>query len=95
MSVDADDRIMGVQIGGAHGWYMMGHVYFTQSFSEKFRALLRHAYETDAAVREMLWEQFYMQHLDELILYRKCYPQGIIYEFDTLSDILAFDPKFR
>ena len=95
LSVDADDRITGVQIGGAHGWYMMGHVYFTQSFSEKFRALLRHAYESDAAVCEMLWEQFYMQHLNELILYRKCYPQGIIYEFDTLSDILAFDPKFR
>ena len=73
---------------------MMGHVYFTRAFSEKFRTLLRHAYEMDAAVREMLWEQFYMQHLNELILYRKCYPQGIIYEFDTLSDILAFDPKF-
>ena len=95
LSVDADDRITGVQIGGARGWYMMGHVYFTRAFSEKFRTLLRHAYEIDAAVREMLWEQFYMQHLNELILYRKCYPQGIIYEFDTLSDILAFDPKFR
>ena len=35
-----------------------------------------------------------MQHLDELILYRKCYRQGIIYEFDTLSDILAFDHDF-
>jgi len=95
LSVDADDRITGVQIGGARGWYMMGHVYFTRAFSEKFRTLLRHAYEIDAAVREMLWEQFYMQHLNELILYRKCYPQGIIYEFDTLSDILVFDPKFR
>lgn len=95
LSVDADDRITGVQIGGARGWYMMGHVYFTRAFSEKFRTLLRHAYEIDAAVREMLWEQVYMQHLNELILYRKCYPQGIIYEFDTLSDILAFDPKFR
>lgn len=95
LSVDTDDRITGVQIGGARGWYMMGHVYFTRAFSEKFRTLLRHAYEIDAAVREMLWEQFYMQHLNELILYRKCYPQGIIYEFDTLSDILAFDPKFR
>ena len=94
LTVDDDGRITDVQIGGAHGWYMMGHVYFARAFSEKFRTLLRHAYETDAAVHEMLWEQFYMQHLNELILYRKCYPQGIIYEFDTLSDILAFDHDF-
>lgn len=36
-----------------------------------------------------------MRHLEELALYRKCYSQGVVYEFDTLSDILAFDPKFR
>lgn len=94
LSVDADERITGVQIGGVRGWYMMGHVYFTHAFSEKFRTLLRYAYKTDAAVREMLWEQFYMQHLDELTLYRQCYSQNVIYEFDTLADILAFDPEF-
>lgn len=95
LSVDADDRITGVQIGGAQGWYMMGHVYFACSFSEQFRRLFKRAYETDSTVREQLWEQFYMRHLDELALYRKCYSQGVVYEFDTLSDILAFDPKFR
>lgn len=94
LSVDTDGRIVDVQIGGAHGWYMMGHVYFSQSFSEKFRTLLRHSYETDAAVREILWEQFYMRHLDELVLYRKCYSDNVIYEFDTPADILAFDPDF-
>ena len=95
LSVDADDRITGVQIGGAQGWYMMGHVYFARSFSEQFRRLFKRAYETDSTVREQLWEQFYMRHLDELALYRKCYSQGVVYEFDTLSDILAFDPEFR
>ena len=94
LSVDADDRIIDVQIGGTRGWHMMGQVYFSRSFSEQFRALLKPAYEADLSVREILWEQFYMQHLDELSLYRKCYPQNVIYEFDTLADILAFDPGF-
>jgi len=94
LSVDADDRIIDVQIGGTRGWHMMGQVYFSRSFSEQFRALLKPAYEADLSVREILWEQFYMQHMDELSLYRKCYPQNVIYEFDTLADILAFDPGF-
>ena len=94
LSTDADERIIGVQIGGQSGWYMMGHVYFSRSFSEKFRMLLRGAYEKELPVRHLLWEQFYMRHLDELALYRKCYPDGVIHEFDTLQDILAFDPNF-
>ena len=94
LSVDADDRITGVQIGGTCGWYMMGHVYFSCAFSEVFRFLLRRAYETDLTVRKILWEQFYMRHLDELVLYRKCYSSGVIHEFDTLEDVLAFDKHF-
>lgn len=94
LSVDVNDRITGVQIGGTHGWYMMGHVCFTRAFSEVFRSLFRRAYETDLTVRELLWEQFYMRHLEELSLYRKCYPRGIIHEFDTLEDVLSFDPNF-
>ena len=94
LSVDADDRISHVQIGGDRGWYMMGQVYFSRAFSEKFRSLLKPEYERNAAIREMLWEQFYMRHLDELVLYRKCYPHAVIHEFDILADILAFDPDF-
>ena len=35
-----------------------------------------------------------MRHIGELPLYRKCYPSGIIYEFDTVEDIRAFDFTF-
>lgn len=94
LSVDADERITGVQIGGARGWYMMGQVYFTRAFSERFRALLKPAYESDVTVREQLWERFYMRHLDKLALHRKCFAREVVHEFDTLSDILAFDPDF-
>lgn len=94
LSVDADDRISHVQIGGDRGWYMMGQVFFSREFSDRFRPLLRDAYEKDAAVRELLWEQFYMQHIDMLTLYRRCYSSDVVHEFDTLADVLAFDPNF-
>ena len=86
--------ITGVQIGGERGWYMMGQVFFSRAFSEVFRPMFKVAYETDATVRTMLWEQFYMRRLDVLALYRKSYPHGVIHEFDTLADILAFDAAF-
>jgi cholinephosphate cytidylyltransferase/choline kinase len=95
LTVDADERITDVQIGGQCGWYMMGQAYFSRAFSEKFRTLLRSEYGINSFVPQMLWEQFYMRHLDELILYRKRCPSDIIYEFDTLADILAFDPNFH
>ena len=42
----------------------------------------------------LLWEQFYMRHIEELALERREYADGIIYEFDTLADIQAFDAGF-
>ena len=94
LSVDDDGRITDVQIGGAHGWYMLGQAYFSRAFSARFAALLREAYEQDPSVRGLLWEQFYMRHIEELALERREYADGIIYEFDTLADIQAFDESF-
>ena len=73
---------------------MLGQAYFSRAFSTHFAALLREAYEQDASVRGLLWEQFYMRHLDELALERREFPDGIIYEFDTLADIQALDADF-
>ena len=94
LTVNGDGRITDVQIGGAHGWYMLGQAYFTRNFSAQFSALLRTGYEQDVSVRSLLWEQFYMRHLDELPLERREFPDGIIYEFDTLADIQALDADF-
>ena len=92
--MDENDRITDVQIGGTCGYYMLGQAYFSHTFSIRFQELLKEAYNTDLSVRELLWEQFYMRHIGELPLYRKCYPSDIIYEFDTVEDIRAFDFTF-
>ena len=94
LTVDKNDRITDVQIGGTCGCYMLGQAYFSHTFSIRFQELLKEAYNTDLSVRELLWEQFYMRHISKLPLYRKCYPSGIIYEFDTVEDIRAFDFTF-
>ena len=93
LTVDGNGRITEVQIG-AHGWYMLGQAYFSRAFSARFAALLREAYEQDPSVRGLLWEQFYMRHIEELALERREYADGIIYEFDSLADIQAFDEGF-
>ncbi|EKU72052.1 NTP transferase domain-containing protein [Selenomonas sp. F0473] len=93
LTTNGDGRITEVNIGGAHGWYMLGQVYWSRSFSSKFRALLREEY-AEESVRQMLWEQFYMRHIEELALYQKSFSADVIHEFDTLADILAFDANF-
>ena len=40
LECDEDDWITNVKIGGKDSWYMMGHVFFSEKFSEKFVEIL-------------------------------------------------------
>ena len=87
-----NDIITSVTVGGEHSWYMIGHVYFDEKFSQKFRKILQKAYQ-DEGNRRLLWEDVYIQHLNELELkIRKSYQN--IYEFDSLNDLVKFDKDF-
>lgn len=92
LDCDAQDRIKAVTIGGRDSWYMLGHVYFDREFSRKFLQVLQSEYE-NLEVREHLWEDLYRNHLDKLVLYIRKYPAGVIYEFDSLAELAAFDPQ--
>lgn len=95
LTCDADGRITGVTIGGGpNAWYMLGHVYFSQDFSDRFVQILKKEYAENPAVREELWEQMYMRHLDELSLYIQKYDSNIIKEFDSLDELRAFDEMY-
>ena len=93
LQCDADDWISGVTIGGRDSWFMIGQVFFTKSFSEKFKALLAKDYDQEQT-RHELWEDFYMKHLDELHLKIKKYPSGVIQEFDSLDELRRFDDRY-
>ena len=90
LQTDSKGLITGVSIGGESSWYMIGHVYFDRNFSQKFVELFKKDYpRTD--LKEKLWEDFYIDHLDTLRLYKK-ENNGNIFEFDSVEELRQFDP---
>ena len=94
LTTDANGRITDVTVGGADAWYMLGHVYFSHDFCEKFIPLLQEQYNANPVVKEMLWEDLYMCHLDTLSLYIRKYDGSVIKEFDSLAELREFDDHY-
>lgn len=89
----AGGRITGVTIGGADANIMLGHAYFTRSFSEGFVRVLSAEHDNPGAF-DQLWETLYLEHARTLDMRIRLYPQGTIHEFDSLDELRAFDPAF-
>lgn len=87
------DVITDVQVGGKDEMAMVGHAYFNNKFSEKFRAFLNSEI-CNFGVAEMFWEEFYARHIKELTLYKKEYDTNSILEFDGIDDLREFDSEF-
>lgn len=94
LKTDQDQRIVHVSIGGRDSWYMLGHVFWDMRFSQEFLRILEKEYPLPQT-KDLLWEQIYMRHLDQLCLYLKPYPPGIILEFDSVDELARFDPHFK
>ena len=94
LSVDTDDIIRDVRVGGQDSWYMIGHVYFSRDFSERFRDLLIQEY-ADERTRLGYWEDLYVRHIFDLPPMRiNRYGDGEIEEFDTIDELRLFDPSY-
>ena len=93
VSTGTGGRIVDVAIGGADSLVMLGHVYFDRAFSAAMKAILEAEYDLPAT-QDKLWEELYIDHLAELIMAAKEYPQGTIREFDSLDELRDFDPLF-
>lgn len=89
----AKDRIVGATIGGRDAWYMIGHVFFDNTFSERYVQILEAEYD-NPQTRDMLWESLYLEHIDELDMEIRRYETDIIHEFDSLDELRDFDPLF-
>jgi CTP:phosphocholine cytidylyltransferase-like protein/biotin operon repressor len=46
LKTDRNGLIKQVSVGGTASWYMLGHVYFSNEFSEKFRQILKAEYDS-------------------------------------------------
>ncbi|WP_410208630.1 NTP transferase domain-containing protein [Fusobacterium sp.] len=93
LETGAYDIITKVTPGGEKAWYMLGHVYFDKEFSDKFVKILEEEMKLPE-VEDYLWEDIYARHTDELKLQLKKYPNGFVYEFDSLEELREFDPMF-
>lgn len=83
-----------VRQGGANAWTLMGYAYFDQAFSCAFVDVLRREYYQPETPPK-LWEDLLAEHLRELPpMQLHKFDSGVVYEFDYLSDLSAFDRDF-
>lgn len=93
METDSEGYIRTVRIGGTNAWYMMGHTFWNAAFSSHFLTILEREYELSKTTDKM-WETIYIENIHELPMRIQKYPAGVIYEFDTLDELRAFDPTY-
>ena len=94
LQTDEEGQITGVTIGGQKQWYMMGHAFWSVDFSRKFMTILERVYGEEST-KNKLWEHIYVEHLPQLKMKIRRYPQNQIYEFDSLEDLKQFDETYR
>lgn len=93
LKLNEKDEIQEVSVGGHDSWIMMGHVFFTESFSKKFIEILSACID-DEQTKSKLWESIYIEHLNELTMKARKYPSDLIFEFDSLDELRLFDPSY-
>lgn len=91
-----DDRgyMTEVKKGGEKSWYTIGEAFFSRSFSQKFVDLMVKEYY-DPEMKYMLWDDFQIKHIGELLMKIRRYDDNECKEFDTTDDILRFYPNFK
>ena len=90
---DENDTITNVTIGGQDSWYMLGHTFWSQEFSKKFVSILEAEYNHPETIN-LLWESIYINHINELPMKIRKYPDGMVFEFDTLDELREFDTSY-
>lgn len=94
MCCDESGRIRDVQVGGNDAWYMLGHAFWNERFSARFRVFLEQEYDRPETTG-MFWEEIYMKHIDALDLKIRKYGAHEIFEFDTLDELREFDESYK
>lgn len=91
---EEDGIIKDITIGGKDSWVMLGHVFWSSEFSQKFISILESEYNLPETA-DKLWETIYIEHINELHMKIKKYRSDYIFEFDTLDELRMFDNSYR
>lgn len=94
LTIDAEDNITDVAVGGHDAWYMIGHVYFSDDYSKAFKQLLAAEYEKEET-KQGYWEDVYIRYINELPLMQvHRYMEQDIEEFDSIDELRLFDESY-
>ena len=94
MTPDSKGNIARVKIGGTEGDIMLGHAYWNREFSAAMLGLINDDHEV-GRYDGSLWETVLTEHLKTLPpMEIKVYPPDVIFEFDSLEELRAFDQNY-
>lgn len=94
MIPDGKMNISRVEKSGKDGYIMLGHVYWDNRFAAAFIDLLNKHHEI-GDYDGNLWEDLYTDHVKSLPpMEIKVYPNDVIFEFDSLEELRAFDAYY-
>lgn len=94
LTIDSEDNITEVAVGGHDAWYMIGHVYLSEDFSKAFRRLLAAEYEKEET-KQGYWEDVYICYINELPSMKvHRYKEHEIAEFDSIDELRLFDESY-
>ena len=94
LEIDENNNILKVSVGGRNSWYMIGHVYMNNDFSQKFRNIMKQEYQQSQTKQEY-WEDVYIRHIDVLPKMKvHRYSKNDIQEFDTIDELRLFDKSY-
>ncbi|MDH6366301.1 MULTISPECIES: NTP transferase domain-containing protein [unclassified Breznakia] len=93
VKTNAEGYIEDVTIGGENSLIMMGHVFFSEPFAETFKRILERECDNPESYGK-LWEQLYIEHINELKMKARIYDIEEIYEFDSLDELREFDHSY-
>ena len=93
IKTDSRGRIVGIDHYPVDMWCMMGHVYFSRTFSEAFKPILKREFKNDNTKLE-LWEAVFERNVRDLPMYIRMYPEGVVREFDSVADLCKFDRSY-
>ena len=94
LTLDKNDKIIGVQYGGANKWITFGgQAVFTAEVSKALIDKISKVYD-DPDYANWYWVDFQDKYLSEIPMYIKRINNGYIKEFNTLEALQNFDEHF-
>ena len=88
---NSKNEIKNLEIGGKNDYYLVGPCFLTKEFLTKFLPMIEEYYNK-TSTDNYYWEEVMLENFKNLpTIYLYKLDKGIIFEFDSLKDIKAFD----